>query len=93
MTTAARTEGEAEVDFGRYATAVAARWWLLLLGLAAGILVALLISVGGKDVYRASALLYPGQPLSPSGSRRGCARRPPSSRSRATWRASARRSS
>jgi uncharacterized protein involved in exopolysaccharide biosynthesis len=68
MTTAPRSEGEAEVDFGRYATAVAARWWLLLLGLAAGILVALLISVGGKDVYRASALLYPGQPLSPSGS-------------------------
>jgi uncharacterized protein involved in exopolysaccharide biosynthesis len=66
--TATRYEGEAEVDFGRYATAVAARWWLLLLGLGVGILVALLISVGGKDVYRASALVYPGQPLSPSGS-------------------------
>lgn len=63
-----RYEGEAEVDFGRYATAVAVRWWLLLVGLAVGIVVALLISVGGKDVYRASALLYPGQPLSPSGS-------------------------
>ncbi|MEX0674799.1 MAG: hypothetical protein WD067_08485 [Gaiellaceae bacterium] len=61
-------EGEAEVDFGRYATAVAARWWLLPLGLAVGIVVALLISVGGKDVYRASALVYPGQTLAPSGS-------------------------
>jgi uncharacterized protein involved in exopolysaccharide biosynthesis len=61
-------EGEAEVDFGRYATAVATRWWLLLLGLGLGIAFALLISVGGKDVYRASALVYPGQPLSPSGS-------------------------
>jgi uncharacterized protein involved in exopolysaccharide biosynthesis len=68
MTAPSRPEGEAEVDFGRYATAVAARWWLLLLGLAVGIVVALLISVGGKDVYRASALVYPGQTLAPSGS-------------------------
>jgi capsular polysaccharide biosynthesis protein len=66
--TEGRYEGEAEVDFGRYATTVAARWWLLLLGLAVGIVVALLISVGGEDVYRASALVYPGQPLAPSGS-------------------------
>jgi uncharacterized protein involved in exopolysaccharide biosynthesis len=68
MTAPSRPEGEAEVDFGRYATAVAARWWLLLLGLAVGIVVALLISVGGKDVYRASALVYPGQTLAPGGS-------------------------
>jgi uncharacterized protein involved in exopolysaccharide biosynthesis len=61
-------EGEAEVDLGRYATAIAVRWWLLLLGVLVGILVALLISVGGKDVYRASALVYPGQTLAPSGS-------------------------
>jgi uncharacterized protein involved in exopolysaccharide biosynthesis len=61
-------EGEAEVDLGRYATAIAVRWWLLLLGVVVGILVALLISVGGKDVYRASALVYPGQTLAPSGS-------------------------
>lgn len=63
-----RYEAEAEVDLGRYATAVAARWWLLALGLAAGVLVALLVSVGGEDVYRASALVYPGQTLAPSGS-------------------------
>jgi uncharacterized protein involved in exopolysaccharide biosynthesis len=61
-------EGEAEVDLSRHVAAVAARWWLLLLGLAAGVLVALLFSVGGKDVYKASALVYPGQPLAPSGS-------------------------
>ncbi|MBD0338838.1 MAG: hypothetical protein ICV67_06100 [Thermoleophilia bacterium] len=63
-----RYEGEAEVDLGRYAMAVAARWWLLVLGLAAGVLVALLVSVGGRDVYRAAALVYPGQTLAPSGS-------------------------
>jgi uncharacterized protein involved in exopolysaccharide biosynthesis len=62
------TYEEAEVDLGKHVTAVATRWWLLLLGLAAGAIVALLISVGGEDVYRASALLYPGQTLAPSGS-------------------------
>jgi uncharacterized protein involved in exopolysaccharide biosynthesis len=63
-----RLEGEAEVDLGRHVAAVAARWWLVALGLLAGVLVALLVSVGGKDVYRAAALVYPGQTLAPSGS-------------------------
>jgi len=61
-----RLEGEADVDLGRHVAAVATRWWLVLLGLIAGVLIALLVSVGGKDVYRAAALVYPGQPLSPS---------------------------
>jgi capsular polysaccharide biosynthesis protein len=61
-------EGEADVDLGRHVAAVAARWWLLLLGLVVGVLIALLVSVGGKDVYKASALVYPGQTLAPSGS-------------------------
>src|SRR5215210_2820538 len=57
-----RLEGEADVDLGRHVAAVATRWWLILLGLVAGVLIALLVSVGGKDVYRAAALVYPGQP-------------------------------
>jgi uncharacterized protein involved in exopolysaccharide biosynthesis len=61
-----RLEGEADVDLGRHLSAVAARWWLLVLGFVVGVLLALLFSVGGKDVYRAAALVYPGQPLSPS---------------------------
>jgi uncharacterized protein involved in exopolysaccharide biosynthesis len=61
-----RLEGEADVDLGRHVAAVATRWWLVLLGLVAGVVIALLVSVGGKDVYRAAALVYPGQPLSPS---------------------------
>src|SRR5215213_8528171 len=61
-----RLEGEADVDLGRHVAAVASRWWLVLLGLVAGVAVALLVSVGGKEVYRAQVLLYPGQPLSPS---------------------------
>ena len=63
-----RLEGEADVDLGRHVAAVATRWWLVVLGLVLGVLVALLASVGGKDVYRASALVYPGQPLSPNSS-------------------------
>ena len=63
-----RLEGEADVDLGRHVSAVAARWWLLVVGFVAGVLIALLLSVGGKDVYRAAALVYPGQPLSPSSS-------------------------
>jgi uncharacterized protein involved in exopolysaccharide biosynthesis len=59
---------EQEVDLGRYASAVAARWWLPLLGLLAGVVVGYLISLGGGQVYRAEALLYLGQPFSPSGS-------------------------
>jgi uncharacterized protein involved in exopolysaccharide biosynthesis len=61
-----RLEGEADVDLGRHVAAVAARWWLLLVGFVAGVAIALLFSLGGKDVYRAAALVYPGQPLSPS---------------------------
>ena len=63
-----RLEGEADVDLGRHVSAVAARWWLLVVGFVAGVAIALLFSVGGKDVYRAAALVYPGQPLSPTGS-------------------------
>jgi uncharacterized protein involved in exopolysaccharide biosynthesis len=59
-----RLEGEADVDLGRHVAAVATRWWLVLLGLVAGVVIALLVAVGGKDVYRAAALVYPGQPLS-----------------------------
>ena len=61
-----RLEGEADVDLGRHLSAVATRWWLLVVGFVAGVLIALLFSVRGKDVYRAAALVYPGQPLSPS---------------------------
>ena len=63
-----RVDGEAEVDLGRHVAAVATRWWLVLLGVVVGVVVALLVSVGGKDVYRAKALVYPGQPLSAGGS-------------------------
>jgi uncharacterized protein involved in exopolysaccharide biosynthesis len=58
---------EQEIDLGRYASAVAARWWLPLVGLLAGVIVGYLLALGGGQVYRAEALLYLGQPFSPSG--------------------------
>src|SRR5919106_2432655 len=61
-------DGEQEVELGRYAAVVAARWWLLLVGLVAGLVGGYLLSVGGGDVYRAEAILYLGQPFSPTGS-------------------------
>jgi capsular polysaccharide biosynthesis protein len=60
-------DGEDEVDFGRYARAVAARWWLPVAGLIAGVVVGYLVSFGGKDVYEARTTIYLGQPLSASG--------------------------
>lgn len=55
-------QGEAEVDLGRYASAVAARWWLPLLGLVVGVVLGLGVSIGGEDVYKGTAVLYLGQP-------------------------------
>ena len=57
-------DAEDEVDLGRYGTTVAARWWLPLAGLILGIAAGYALALGGKDVYRAEALLYLGQPLS-----------------------------
>jgi uncharacterized protein involved in exopolysaccharide biosynthesis len=60
-------EAEQEVDFGRYGRALAARWWLVAGGLAAGILIGLLLSLGGTTFYRAQAVVYLGAPLAPGG--------------------------
>jgi hypothetical protein len=60
---------EREVDFGRWVTAVAARWWLPLLGLALGAAIGWAFGVGGSDVFRAQSLVYMGDPLAPSGAR------------------------
>src|SRR5919109_793563 len=60
-------DAEQEVDLGRYASALATRWWLPLAGLVAGVVAGYLLALGGGDVYRAEALLYLGQPFSPNG--------------------------
>jgi len=61
-------DAEQEVDLRIYWRLLAARWWLLLAGLLAGAVVGYLLSLGGGGVlYRARALVYLGQPLSPGG--------------------------
>jgi uncharacterized protein involved in exopolysaccharide biosynthesis len=58
---------EQEVDFGKYVRVVAARWWLLAVGIVAGIVVGYLASLGSGQVYQASVTIYPGQPFTPTG--------------------------
>jgi capsular polysaccharide biosynthesis protein len=60
-------EAEQEVDFARYVRLLAVRWWLLAAGLVAGAVIGYLISLGGRQVYKATATLYLGQPYTASG--------------------------
>jgi uncharacterized protein involved in exopolysaccharide biosynthesis len=60
-------EEEREVDLGRYWSTIVVHWWLPVAGLAAGIAIGFLISLGGSQVYQAKATIYLGQPLSQSG--------------------------
>ena len=56
-------DAEQEIDLGRYGRAVAARWWLPLLGLIAGAAIGYALSLGGSAVYVGQAVVYLGQPL------------------------------
>jgi hypothetical protein len=60
-------EAEQEVDFARYVKLLGARWWLLAAGLVAGAVIGYLVSLGGNQVYQATATIYLGQPYSPTG--------------------------
>src|SRR4029079_9897720 len=43
------------------------RWWLPGGGLVLGAILGVLVSIGSGDVYKAEALIYLGQPFTPSG--------------------------
>jgi uncharacterized protein involved in exopolysaccharide biosynthesis len=60
-------DAEREVDLRRHWNALTLRWWLPAAGLVGGIVIGLLISLGGAQVYTAKATVYVGQPLSSSG--------------------------
>src|SRR3954464_3958902 len=60
-------EAEQEVDFGRYARLLGARWWLLAAGLVLGAVIGYGLSLGGSQTFKATATLYLGQPYSASG--------------------------
>src|SRR3954465_7730499 len=60
-------DAEQEVDFGRWARTLAARWWLPVGGLVIGLAVGYLLALGGSQVYRAEALVSLGTPFTPNG--------------------------
>ena len=60
-------DAEQEVDVREAWGKVTRRWWLPAAGLALGIAVGFLLSLGGGSVYRAEALVYLGQPFAPGG--------------------------
>ena len=58
---------EQEIDVRRYWQAVAARWWLPVIGVIVGAAIGYALSLGGSDVWRGTALVYLGQPVTPAG--------------------------
>ncbi len=60
-------EAEQEVDFAHYVKLLGVRWWLLAAGLVAGAVIGYLVSLGGNQVYQATATIYLGQPYTPTG--------------------------
>jgi capsular polysaccharide biosynthesis protein len=60
-------DAEQELDLGRLWAALIARWWLPAAGLVAGAILGYLVSLGGGATWRAQAVVFLGQPLSPSG--------------------------
>ncbi|MFL5915704.1 MAG: Wzz/FepE/Etk N-terminal domain-containing protein [Gaiellaceae bacterium] len=60
-------EAEQEVDFAKYVHLLAVRWWLLAAGVVAGAVIGYLVSLGGSQIYAATATIYLGQPYTPTG--------------------------
>lgn len=60
-------DAEREVDLRPAWTRITARWWLPVAGLVVGAVLGVLASVGGGEVFRATTLLYLGQPFTASG--------------------------
>lgn len=59
-------DAEQEVDFGRYWRLIAARWWVPVGLLVAGLVIGYLVSLGtSSETYKATAQVYLGQPLAP----------------------------
>ena len=60
-------DAEREVDLHSYWNQLVERWWLPAAGVVAGVVIGLLVSFGGNQVYTAKTTVYLGQPLSPTG--------------------------
>jgi hypothetical protein len=60
-------DAEREVDLRRHWNTLVQRWWLPAAGVVAGVVIGVLVSFGGNQVYTAKTTVYLGQPLSPTG--------------------------
>ena len=60
----AELDEEREVDLRRYWDALLVRWWLPVIGLVAGVIIGYLFTLGGNQVYKATALVSLGTPYS-----------------------------
>jgi uncharacterized protein involved in exopolysaccharide biosynthesis len=69
-------DAEREVDLRHYWSALLTRWWLPIAGLVAGLIVGYLLTLGGNQVYEATATLYLGQPFSGNSPVQGLATNP-----------------
>jgi capsular polysaccharide biosynthesis protein len=65
---AAELDVEREVDFAGYARAIAARWWLVVLGAVLGAVIGFLLGRADGSTFQAQAIVYLGQPLTATGS-------------------------
>jgi uncharacterized protein involved in exopolysaccharide biosynthesis len=61
-------DAEQEVDLSHYWWAIVARWWLIVLCIAIGVVIGYLVSLGGGRLYQARSTVYLGQPLTATGS-------------------------
>ncbi len=60
-------DAETEVDLRSLWQRIAARWWLVVAGAVIGAVLGVLVASGSGGSYSAAALLYLGQPFTPSG--------------------------
>src|SRR5919202_5909839 len=67
MSAATDVGAEREIDLARLGRSLSARWWIAAAGVVAGAAVGALLALSSGSVYRASALIAPGQPLGPGG--------------------------
>lgn len=60
-------DAEREVDLRSAWSRITSHWWLVLAGLVVGAVLGVLAAVSSGETYEAKALLYLGQPFTPSG--------------------------
>jgi len=60
-------DAEREIDLRRIWDGIRTQWWIVVVGVIAGIVLGLLYSLSGSAVYTATARIAPGQAFNPGG--------------------------